>query len=67
MEEVEDKFSSMLFQTEIERIKYLLKSYLRTRLFKVAEKKKKKNDMCEKLKNKNRLKNIHFIFYVRGI
>ncbi|GAA5813143.1 hypothetical protein MFLAVUS_006613 [Mucor flavus] len=37
MEQVEDKFASMLFQTEIERIKYLLKSYLRTRLFKIEK------------------------------
>lgn len=31
----DSRFIHMLLQTEIERIKYLLKSYLRTRLFKV--------------------------------
>lgn len=35
MDKVDDKFFSMLFQTEIERVKYLLKGYLRTRLYKV--------------------------------
>ncbi|KAI8067761.1 hypothetical protein BC940DRAFT_273699 [Gongronella butleri] len=32
---LENKFVSMLYQTEIERIRYLIKSYLRTRLHKI--------------------------------
>jgi GINS complex subunit 4 len=32
---VENKFESMIYQTEIERVKFVLKSYLRVRLFKV--------------------------------
>ncbi|ORZ06044.1 carotenoid oxygenase [Absidia repens] len=31
---LENKFASMVYQTELERIRYLIKSYLRTRLFK---------------------------------
>ncbi|KAI8390965.1 uncharacterized protein BYT42DRAFT_542599 [Radiomyces spectabilis] len=34
---VENKFISMVYQTEIERIKYLVKSYLRTRLHKIEK------------------------------
>lgn len=37
MDQVEDKFAGMIYQTEIERIKFLLKSYLRVRLSKVRE------------------------------
>lgn len=33
----DSRFIHMLLQTEIERIKYLLKSYLRTRLFKIEK------------------------------
>ncbi|ORE21715.1 Sld5-domain-containing protein [Rhizopus microsporus] len=33
--DTESRFIQMIQQTEIERIKYLLRSYLRTRLFKV--------------------------------
>lgn len=67
MEQVEDKFVSMIFQTEIERIKYLLKSYLRARLFKVRKgniKKKKRHNCTNAAK---RLRNTHFIFYVNQI
>ncbi|KAI8078268.1 uncharacterized protein B0P05DRAFT_470691 [Gilbertella persicaria] len=34
---VENKFESMVYQTEIERIKYVVKSYLRCRLFKIEK------------------------------
>ncbi|KAI8328015.1 hypothetical protein BC941DRAFT_445808 [Chlamydoabsidia padenii] len=34
---LESKFASMLYQTEMERIRYLIKSYLRTRLFKIEK------------------------------
>lgn len=34
--QTENKFESMLYQTEIERVKYLLKSYLRCRLWKAS-------------------------------
>ncbi|KAI8081464.1 uncharacterized protein BX664DRAFT_361624 [Halteromyces radiatus] len=34
---IENKFMSMLYQTEMERIRYLVKSYLRTRLFKIEK------------------------------
>ncbi|ORX46805.1 GINS complex, Sld5 component [Hesseltinella vesiculosa] len=34
---LENKFISMLFQTEMERIRYLIKSYLRTRLHKIEK------------------------------
>lgn len=37
MEQVDDKFAGMIYQTEIERIKFLLKSYLRVRLSKVRK------------------------------
>ncbi|KAI7892872.1 uncharacterized protein EV154DRAFT_503244 [Mucor mucedo] len=37
MDKVDDKLMIMIFQTEIERIKYLIKSYLRTRLFKMEK------------------------------
>ncbi|KAI8380377.1 hypothetical protein BD560DRAFT_347560 [Blakeslea trispora] len=34
---VENKFESMVYQTEIERVKYVIKSYLRCRLFKIEK------------------------------
>ncbi|KAI9304684.1 hypothetical protein BJ944DRAFT_266449 [Cunninghamella echinulata] len=34
---IENKFISMLYQTEVERVRYLIKSYLRTRLFKIEK------------------------------
>lgn len=37
MDQVEDKFAGMIYQTEIERIKFLLKSYLRVRLSKIEK------------------------------
>ena len=36
----QDKLNSMLYQNEIERIKFIIKSYLRTRLHKVNKEKK---------------------------
>ncbi|KAI9480388.1 MAG: hypothetical protein EXX96DRAFT_482391 [Benjaminiella poitrasii] len=47
IEDMEDntgnKFESMIYQTEVERVKYLLKSYLRVRLFKASKLKAKRN------------------------
>ncbi|CAO3592006.1 unnamed protein product [Absidia cylindrospora] len=34
---LDNKFASMVYQTELERIRYLIKSYLRTRLFKIEK------------------------------
>jgi GINS complex subunit 4 len=34
-ENVDMRFRSMLYQTEMERIKFIIRNYLRTRLYKV--------------------------------